>query len=66
MRPSLGGSRYSALQRGEEFVHAFQATVEFRHRRRVRDADVLLGAEAFSWNGSDVRLTQQLAGEFAE
>src|SRR5271169_4663554 len=51
------------LQTAEELVYALQTTVEFGHRSSVGDANVLLGAEAFSRNRSYVRLAQELAGD---
>ncbi len=44
------------LQPAKELSHALQSTVEFGYRSGIGDADVLLRAKAFPWNGGDVHL----------
>src|SRR5258708_16302010 len=60
-KPSVGTPlRPPRLQCSEELPHAFQPAIQFRFGRRVRDANMLAGAEPFSRDGGYVRAYSRL------
>lgn len=48
----------TSLHAGEKVAHAIQSALQILRRGRIGDADVILGAEAFSGNDHDVRIVK--------
>ena len=51
----------TSSQAGKKVAHALQPAIQFLHRGRIRDANVLAGAETLPRNRCHVRFFQQLA-----